>query len=163
MSGFSKTVASVLLADRGSVIELRVRSVRGVQIRRRARSACRRRDEEAEVAAASSFAGQSASSIRIPWRTLSPGAWCVCASGGCRSCCTWPDNTGTGTFGRCVCGSGANGWSPVCRKLGISTAPASRATRRTSRDKKDRPARWASYLKTQHRRHCHFVLFSISF
>lgn len=125
-------------------------TVRAVRIRRKARWACRRRDEVAEVAVAVSSAGQSASSTRSLWRTLSPCAWCVCASGECRSCCTWPDSTGTGTFGQCVCGSGANGWSPVSRRPGISTAPARLATRRTSRDKKDRPARWASYLKTQH-------------
>lgn len=125
-------------------------SVRAVRIRRKARCACHRRDGAAEVAVAASFAGQSASSTRSLWRTLSPCAWCVCASAGCRSCCRWPGNRGTGTFGRCVCGSGANDWSPVCRRPGISTAPASQATRRTSRDKTDRPARWASYLQTQH-------------
>lgn len=147
------------------------RPVRGVRIRRKARSkACRRRDEEAEVAeVAASFAGQSASSTAAPsrttlwrrtlWRTLSPCAWCVCGSGGCRSCCTWPGNRGTGTFGPCVCGSGANGWSPVCHRHGISKGRASRATRRTSRDMTDRPARWASYLENPTTSlHCDFIL-----
>lgn len=147
-------------------------TVRVARIRRKARSkACRRRDEGAEVAGvAASFAGQSASSTAAPsrttpwrrtlWRTLSPCAWCVCGSGGCRSCCTWPGNRGTGTFGPCVCGSGANGWSPVCHRHGISKGRASRATRRTSRDMTDRPARWASYLENPTTSlHCDFFFF----
>lgn len=130
--------------------------VRAHQIRRRARSNAHRAESAvAEVAVDVSFAGQSPSSTRNPSRRIaSPCVWYVYASAECRSCCRWLDNMGTVSVVRYVCGSDANDWSPAFRRPGISIMLDCQATRRTSRDKRDLPARSASNLQTQ-QQHLH--------
>lgn len=100
-------------------------TARATRSQRRARSSARGTGAAAaEAAAAASFAGQSPSSTRtLSRRTVPPCAWCVCASAECRSCCRWPGNKGTASAAPCVCGSGANDWSPASRRRGISTTP----------------------------------------
>lgn len=53
------------------------------------------------------------------------------ASAGCRCGCTWPDSRGTASAGRCASGSGASGWTPLCRTTCSATARCSRRPRRT--------------------------------
>lgn len=67
----------------------------------------------------------------------------------CRFCCRSPDNKGRVNVERYEYGSGANDWSPVCHKRGISTTPGCQVIQQTSRDMKDQPGHSALDLQTQ--------------